>query len=110
MCVEGRVWKGKEKGVLDSQRQEKESFFCQEEVILECFNTLSPLFTFLPTSKHVAERDASLSNLIHLNHKSLCGSIVLKAKKGPGGDLHRPLGLWLLTDANQRRFHAEKMV
>lgn len=80
VCVEGRVWKEKEKGMLDSQRQEK-AFLVK--VIFKCFNPISPPFTFSPTSKYLAEKDISLSNLIHLNHKSLHGGIVLRAKKGP---------------------------
>lgn len=42
-----------------------------------------PLFAYPPTSNYLAERDTSLSNLRHLNHKSLHGVIVLKAKKSP---------------------------
>jgi len=79
VCLEGMVWKGK-KRALDSQRH---SFFGQEEVTFECFNPISPLVTFLPTSKHFVERDTSLKYLIHLNHKSLHAGIVLQAKKGP---------------------------
>lgn len=63
VCMEGRVWKGEEEEVLDSQRHKKKLlvFFCHEEVIFQCSNTLSLLFTFPSTSKYLAERDASLS-------------------------------------------------
>lgn len=50
-----------------------------------------------PTSRYLGERDRALSNLIHLNHKSLHGDIVLKAKKRTPG---RTLALQL-TDVNQ---------
>lgn len=50
-----------------------------------------------PISRYLGERDRALSNLIHLNHKSQHGDIVLKAKKRTPG---RTLAL-LLPDVNQ---------
>lgn len=83
MCGKQDVEGEAEGSVRLSKKTQEKGFLVKMRSFLSAPFPLPPSLHLSPTSRYLGERDTALSNLIHLNHKSLHGDTVLKAKNGP---------------------------